>query len=65
MTVFDDAGNTLFTEALGAATVLDGAERYNFDNPIAAAQGPIFVEVTGTGGLTDGNVMAQGFVRVA
>ena len=65
VTVYDDAGNTLYTEALGAATVLDGAERFNFDNPIAVAQGPIFVELTGTGGLTDGNLMAQGYVRVA
>ena len=63
--VFDDQGNTLYTEVLGSGNNLSNADRYNFDNPIAMAKGPIFVEASGTGALTDGPLAIQGYVRVA
>lgn len=65
VSVFDQDNNLLYEEALGANTVLDAAERYDFDNPIAVAQGPIFVEVSGTGAFTDGTLLVQGYIRVA
>ncbi len=63
--VFDQENNLLFQEALGSGDVLAADERYSFDNPIVVAQGPLFVEASGTGAITDGPLTIQGYVRVA
>ena len=64
VSVYDQDDNLLFTEVLGSGNVLAADERYSFDNPIVVAQGPIFVEASGTGALTDGPLTIQGFTRV-
>lgn len=64
VSVYDIDDNLLFQEVLGSANVLAADERYSFENPIVVAQGPLFVEATGTGALTDGPLTIQGFTRI-
>ena len=63
--VYDQDDTLLYQETIGSANVLAADERYSFDNPIVAAQGPLFVEASGTGALTDGPLTIQGFIRGA
>lgn len=66
--VYDDDGNLLFREEMGGGsgnTALDNAAAYDENHPIAISRpgGALFIEVTGTGALTDGPVTVQGFER--
>lgn len=63
--VYDQDDNLVYEEVLGSANVLAADERYSFENPIVVAQGPLFVEASGTGALTDGPLTIQGFTRIA
>lgn len=63
--VFDMDNNLVFQETLGSGNNLANADKYNFENPIVAVRGPVFVEASGTGALTDGPLTIQGFTRGA
>ena len=65
VSIYDVNDNLLFQEDIGSTNVLTDASRYGFDNPVAQAVGPLFVECTGTGALTDGALKVQGFTRVS
>lgn len=64
VSIYDVNDNLLFQEDIGSTNVLTDASRYSFDNPVAQAVGPLFVECTGTGTLTDGALKVAGFTRV-
>jgi len=65
-TVYDDAGNILKSWALGAATAIPGGP-FTAENPAVAGPvgSPLFIEITGTGGFTDGTCTASGYTRIA
>ena len=65
VSVYDQDDNLVYQETLGSANVLAADERYSFENPIVVASGPLFVEASGTGALTDGPLTIQGYVRLA
>ena len=67
-TVYDDAGNTLASYNLGTAAFhLNSGGRYDRDNPavVGPPGSPLFIEITGTGALTDGTCTAIGYERIA
>lgn len=67
-TVFDDAGNTLKAWNIGtAAFSIPGSGDWTAENPavIGPPGSPLFIEITGTGALTDGTCTATGFQRLA
>lgn len=62
---YDSSNNLLRRTVIGSADVLPDADRYNFDNPIVSAVGPVFVEGVGSGALTDGPLVVGWYERVA
>lgn len=65
ITVYDQNDAVVWTYPLGAGTVVP-AETLNKESPIEGPFGsPLFVEIAGTGGFTDGIVTIQGRVNVA
>jgi hypothetical protein len=63
---FYDVNNTLLLRRdIGSATDLPDQDRYNFDNPIVVSQGPVFVQGSGSGALTDGALSVGYYERVA
>lgn len=66
-TVFDNAGNTLMSWALGAATAIPNSGLYTAENPavVGPPGSPLFIEITGTGAFTDGTCTAIGYERLA
>jgi hypothetical protein len=68
-TVYDNAGNTLavWSDLGTAAWNVPGVGQWNRENPILVGPpgSPLFIEITGTGALTDGTCTAVGFVRIA
>ncbi len=69
VTAYDNLGNTLKAEAvtITAGGTIAGTGRWDADNPwvVGPPGSPVWIEVTGTGGLTDGTLTVSGFVRVA
>jgi hypothetical protein len=64
--VFDDAGNLLKSWSLGAAVAVPGSGQFSAQNPLVRGPGgsPLWVEVSGTGGSTAGDVTVSGYMRV-
>lgn len=65
ISVYDQLDNLVYQRTIGSATDLADAARYNFDNPIVEAVGPLFVQAVGTGALTDGPLTVGYYERVA
>lgn len=65
--VYDQAGTILKSVSLGAATSIPGSGQFDAKNPwvIGTPGSPLWVEVSGTGAFTDGDVTVSGFVRAA
>ena len=67
VTVYDNAGNTLKTESLGAATSIAGSGDWSRENPYVTGPvgSPLWVEISGTGAFTDGACTVSGFRNIA
>ncbi len=70
VTAYDDAGNVLKAENLvdiTAGGTITGTGQYTFENPwvVGPMGSPVWVELTGTGGYTNGTFSVSGFIRVA
>jgi hypothetical protein len=62
--IYDVWNNLLFTEGL-VVTALGVSELISEENPLVGPMGsPLFVEIGGTGGYTDGNLAVTGYVRM-
>lgn len=64
--VYDDQGNLLKSWNLGAAVAVPGSGQFDFKNPLVVGPpgSPLWVEVSGTGAFTNGDVTVSGFLRV-